>query len=122
MRVPDHATWTPPHWRVLTLVSLFLLVANVFDAYYTREFVGRHAEEVNPLMRFIMARDWTVVWVLKIGVPLALTAACAFVIFHPESPRLWRRLLWYALCLTAAFYALVVANLIYISVRVLLSS
>jgi len=119
MLTPVRKLWTPPDWRVLTLVCVFLLVANVFDAYHTQQLLGIHAQEVNPLMRHLMERDQSIVWALKIGVPLLLGCASAFVILHPRAPAFWRRSLWYALCLTTAFYAFIVANLISIYVRIL---
>ena len=114
--------WAPPGWRVLTLVCVFLLAANVFDAYHTLQLLGVHAQEANPIMRHLMERDQAFVWALKICVPLLVGGAIAFVVLHPRAPILWRRGLWYALCLTTAFYALIVVNLLYIYVRVLLPS
>jgi hypothetical protein len=112
----------PPSRRILFLVCAFLLAANVFDAYWTRRLLGTYAVETNPLMRALMMRDWGAVWALKIGVPVLLASAAAYVIRHPLAPPFWRRALWYALCLLAFAYAVVVANFAYIAVRILLPS
>jgi len=119
MRTCGPIGWRPPRARLILLVCGLLFAANIFDLYHSLELGGMHAEEANPIMRFIMAAGPWVAWTVKITVSILVGAACALVILDLRVPLPWRRGMWIALCLLTAFYMCVVSKLVYLYLCIL---
>ncbi len=76
MRPSDAVSWTPPPWRVLILVSLLVVLLNVFDALSTLELIRRGGEEGNPLARIMLRYGDATFFFWKTG----LASACALAL------------------------------------------
>lgn len=98
MPAPHKKPWTPPHWTVLGLVCLIVVLLNAFDAIATMEIIRRGGEEANPIARPMLDRGNLAFFLWKMGLALVCSAALALLArVH--------RAAWRLLCSAAAAYA-----------------
>jgi hypothetical protein len=107
MQPPDAVRWTPPSWRVLTLVCLLVILLNVFDAVSTLEVIRRGGEEGNPLARIMLRFGDAAFFFWKTG----LASACAIAIACLARVR---RAAWWGFWAVVAIYGAIAALHVYL--------
>lgn len=79
MPTPVRKDWTPPAWRVLILISILVVLLNVFDAVSTLEVIRRGGVEANPLAEPVVAYGDATFFFWKVGLATACTVALALL-------------------------------------------
>lgn len=110
MRDVTAPTWAPPRPRLVILVFLLLLAANVFDAAATLRVIALGVEEWNPIMRYAVGVGPRFFVAVKMAMTAGLGGAIAVCALR------WRWV-WWALCLlTAGYIGLLIVHIVFLTI------
>lgn len=99
--------WTPPHWIVLSLVCLLVILLNAFDALATIEIGRRGGDEANPIAKPMFDRGALAFFLWKVG----LSGSCAVMLALMSRVH---RAAWYLSWVAVAVYAAIASLHVYL--------
>lgn len=100
--------WNPPHVRRLFFMGIFLVIASLFDAWMTLEFIALGGEEANDFLLPILSLGPATFLVWKVGI--GLSVATLFIFTCQRKRWIWwsfNFVIWSYIALTALHFFIV---------------